>query len=172
MKASDALFKALKEAGVDTVFMLPGGGAMHLVDSLGKSGLRYITCLHEQGAGFAAIGHANYTGKTAVCLVTSGPGATNAITPCAHAWVDSVPVLFISGQAPSAMLVGDSGLRCRGPQEIGIIEMVRSITKEACEVETRYLHGFLIDHLFQLCQSGRKGPCWLSVPLDIQAEEV
>jgi len=172
MKASDALFKALKEAGVDTVFMLPGGGAMHLVDSLGKSGLRYITCLHEQGAGFAAIGHANYTGKTAVCLVTSGPGATNAITPCAHAWVDSVPVLFISGQAPSAMLVGDSGLRCRGPQEINIVDMVCRITKATAEMDMGHDPETLIKFMLELCQSGRKGPCWLSVPLDIQAEEV
>ena len=172
MKASDALFQALKQAGIETVFVLPGGGAMHLNDSLGQSGLIYVTHLHEQGAGFAAVGHANYTGKTAVCLVTSSPGATNAITPCAHAWVDSVPVLFISGQAPSTMLVRDSGLRCRGPQEVGIIEMVRPITKMASEVIYSEALSRVAESLLYLCQSGRKGPCWLSVPLDVQAEEV
>ena len=172
MKASDALFTALKDHGVDVIFMLPGGGAMHLVDSLGASGIRMVSNLHEQGAGFAAIGHANMTGKTSVCLVTSGPGATNATTPCAHAWVDSVPVLFISGQAPSGMLVGDSGLRCNGPQEIGIIEIVNGITKIATEVTTGEAVARVAVAMLDLCQSGRKGPCWLSVPLDVQAEEV
>ena len=154
------------------MFVLPGGGSMHLNDSLGQSGLIYVTHLHEQGAGFAAVGHANYTGKTAVCLVTSGPGATNAITPCAHAWVDSVPVLFISGQAPSTMLVRDSGLRCRGPQEVGIIEMVRPITKAAGELIKGVPVVKMVQYYLEVCQSGRKGPCWLSVPLDVQAEEV
>src|SRR5512138_1628970 len=110
MKTSDAIFEILKQH-VDTVFFVPGGGAMHLVDSLGKSGLKAVSCLHEQGAGFAAIGYAMSRNGLGVCLTTSGPGATNAVTPCAAAWMDSVPVLFISGQARSDSLIGDTGLR-------------------------------------------------------------
>ena len=92
MKTSDAIFNVLKDY-TDTVFYVPGGGAMYLVDSLGRSGLLSVACLHEQGAGYAAIGHAMMRKGLGVCLVTSGPGATNAITPCAGAWMDSVPVL-------------------------------------------------------------------------------
>ena len=85
MKTSDAIFDILK-GYVDVVFFVPGGGAMHLVDSLGKSGLRHISALHEQGAGFMALGYAQQRKGLGVCLVTSGPGATNALTPCAAAW--------------------------------------------------------------------------------------
>src|SRR3972149_12218057 len=102
---------------------------MHLVDSLGKSGLQHISALHEQGAGFMALGYAQQRKGLGVCLVTSGPGATNALTPCAAAWMDSIPVLFVSGQAKSTPLIGDSGLRVRGVQEVDIISMVRPITK-------------------------------------------
>jgi len=174
MKLSDAIWQYLKSQGVDTVYLVPGGGAMHLNVSLGQSGINYIPMLHEQGAGYAAMGHAMITGKTAVCLVTSGPGATNAVTPCANAWVDSVPVLFISGQAPSTLLA-HSGQRCMGPQEIDIIEIVRPITK-GCdefmhyEMTERVMQA--LDEYYKLCTEGRPGPCWLSIPLDVQAMEV
>jgi len=173
MKISDAIFLYLKRHGVDMVYMLPGGGAMHLVDSLGQSGIPFVACLHEQGAGYAAIGHAMITGKTAVCLVTSGPGATNAVTPCAAAWTDSVPVLFISGQAPTDTL--STGQRCRGPQEIDIMSIVEEITKSVEEPrnieDARDMIGY-VEELFNLTTEGRPGPCWLSVPLDVQAMEV
>lgn len=150
---------------------------MHLVDSLGKSGLRRVSATHEQGAGYMAVGYAQMRKGLGVCLVTSGPGATNAITPCAAAWMDSVPVLFISGQARSNTLIGDTGLRTRGAQEVDIINVVKPITKMA-------VRGFLgrdaINNTFlnwlQLaifeCLNGRPGPCWLDIPLDVQAEEI
>jgi acetolactate synthase I/II/III large subunit len=169
-KTSDAIFNYLKAQGVECVFLVPGGGAMHLVDSLGRSGIPYVAMTSEQGAGYAAIGYAQATGKIGVCLTTSGPGATNAVTPCAAAWVDSVPVLFISGQSNSRTLA--NGQRSRGQQEITILPIVHGITKSSREEG----HGWqLMDWLryaFKLCTEGRPGPCWLSVPLDLQAEEI
>jgi len=176
MKTSDAIFGILKDY-VDTVFYVPGGGAMHLVDSLGRSGLNAVACLHEQGAGYAAIGYAMARNSLGVCLVTSGPGATNAITPCAAAWTDSAPVLFISGQARSDTLIGDTGLRTRGIQEVDIIPMVKGITKQSAQAGTSgkvsgRLLGFLFTSMIETALANRPGPCWLSIPLDVQAEEV
>jgi len=172
MKTSDAIFDILR-GYVDTVFFVPGGGAMHLVDSLGRSGLKHISMLHEQGAAFAACGYAQQRRGLGVCLVTSGPGATNAITGCAAAWMDSLPVLFISGQAKSDTLIGDTGLRVRGVQEVDIIPMVKPITKE---VHRLVNDGELVFHLVRAmadtCLWKRPGPCWLDVPLDVQAEEI
>ena len=171
MKTSDAIFDILK-GYVDVVFFVPGGGAMHLVDSLGKSGLRHISALHEQGAGFMALGYAQQRKGLGVCLVTSGPGATNALTPCAAAWMDSIGVLFISGQAKSTTLIGDSGLRVRGVQEVDIINIVRPITKWAERASTGLHTINFFDAMINTCLDGRQGPCWLDVPLDVQAEEV
>jgi len=168
MNTAEAVFDILKNY-IDTVFFVPGGGSAYLVDALGRSGLNAVSCLHEQGAGFAALGYAQIRNGLGVCLVTSGPGATNAVTPCAAAWTDSVAVLFISGQARSDTLIGDSGLRTRGIQEVDIVPMVIPITKEA------YQSWFTIENLpgiIDRCLSGRRGPCWLSIPLDVQAEEI
>jgi len=172
IKCSDAIFDILKQY-TTTVFFVPGGGAMHLVDSLGKSGLRHISALHEQGAAFMACGYAQYAGRLGVCLTTTGPGATNAITGCAAAWMDSIPVLFISGQAKSDTLIGDTGLRVRGVQEVDIISLVKPITKHAIRLVPG-MKGNLewIEALPGYCTEGRPGPCWLDVPLDVQAEEI
>ena len=173
MKTSDAIFDILK-GYVDTVFFVAGGGAMHLVDSLGRSGLRYVPCLHEQGAGFAALGYAMQRKGLGVCLVTSGPGATNAVTPCAAAWMDSVQVLFISGQARSDSLIGDTGLRTRGVQEVDIISIVKPVTKYAYRFNHKnyLIYRDIMRGAAQECLDGRPGPCWLDVPLDVQAEEI
>ncbi len=173
MKTSDAIFDILKQY-VDTVFFVPGGGAAFLVDALGRSGLRHVSCLHEQGGGFAAIGYAMARGGLGVCLVTSGPGATNAITPCAAAWMDSVPVLFISGQARSDSLIGNTGLRTRGVQEVDTIALVKPITKYAYRFNhyNYLIYKDIITGAAKECLLGRPGPCWLDVPLDVQAEEI
>jgi acetolactate synthase-1/2/3 large subunit len=170
MKTSDAIFAILAKY-VDTVFFVPGGGAMHLVDSLGRSGLKHISMLHEQGVAFAAVGYAQYRKSLGVCLVTSGPGSTNAITGCAAAWMDSAPVLFISGQANSKTLISDTGLRVRGVQEVDIIPIVKPITKWA----VRPLAGQtvpLLKRMIEICLDGRRGPTWIDLCLDIQAEEI
>lgn len=168
-KTSDAIFDILR-GYVDTVFFVPGGGAMHLVDSLGRSGLRHISMLHEQGAAVAACGYAQARNGLGVCLVTSGPGATNAITGCAAAWMDSLPVLFISGQS---ILNPNEDLRVRGVQMVDIIKIVKPITKYAIQLlPILTWNKEWIESLSGYCLSGRPGPCWLDVPLDVQAEEI
>ena len=120
-RVADVIFEILKPHS-DVVFMLPGGGAMYLVDALGQSGIPYVPMLHEQGAGMAACGYAGISGKLGVCLVTSGPGATNAITACAAAWCDSFPVLFISGQ--TSLNTFNPKVRTSGVQSVNIVPML------------------------------------------------
>ena len=120
-----------------------------------------------------ALGYAMASGKLGVCLTISGPGATNAITPCLAAWNDSVPVLFISGQARTETLGGGDKLRTHGLQPCDIIPMVKHITKLAYQPMTSG-HDCLmaLDKMIEACLSGRRGPCWLSIPLDVQGMEV
>lgn len=170
MRVADLIFKRLKQEA-SCVYYVPGGGAMYLVDALGRSGLRHVSCIHEAAAGFAAISH-GMLGELGVCLTTSGPGATNAITPCAAAWMDSVPVLFISGQAKSNTLVTGTQMRTRGVQEIDIVSMVSNKTKYAYQpMRTDDCLGAL-DQMIEVCKNGRPGPCWLSVPQDIQGADI
>jgi acetolactate synthase-1/2/3 large subunit len=167
MRVADAILERLKQE-TDTVFFVPGGGSMFLVDALGRSGLRAVSAIHEQGAGAMALGYAMASGRLGVCLTTSGPGATNALTACLAAWTDSVPVLFISGQARSDTLVGDSKLRSRGLQEAPIIPMARPICKMASEPPGAQSALAYLEVAIGRCLADRPGPCWLSVPQDIQ----
>jgi len=169
-KLSDYVIQRVSEK-VDTVFFVPGGGCMHLVDSLGKSGLRAVSMLHEQGAGFAAQAYAMYHGF-GMCLVTSGPGATNAITPLAAAWMDSYPMLVISGQAKTDTLKKDMGIRSFGSQEVDIIPVVKSITKYAVSVLDGDDIQVVMDTAFTEAITGRPGPVWIDIPQDIQAVEI
>src|SRR3990170_8466581 len=171
MRTVDAIWEIVKHYA-DTVFFVPGGQAAFLVDALGWSGLRHISMLHEQGAAFAACGYAQQRNGLGVCLVTSGPGATNAITGCAAAWMDSLGVLFISGQANSWSLIGDSGLRVRGIQEVDIIPMVKPITKSVYRpLKGEWVLGML-NMAISECLDSRRGPAWLDLCLNVQAEEI
>jgi acetolactate synthase-1/2/3 large subunit len=105
-----------------------------------------------------------------VALVTSGPGSTNIITPVAAAWMDSIPLLVISGQAPTHDLVGDTNLRTRGSQEIDIIPIIDPITKQSFQAWTKQNCIVALNEMIEQCLKERQGPCWLSIPLDIQAE--
>lgn len=147
---------------------------MFLVDALGHSGIQHVSAIHEQGAGMMAVGYAMVTERLGVCLVTSGPGVTNAMTACYAAWVESVPVLFISGQARTETLVGETGLRTRGIQEIDTVSLVTPITKARFEItnEGMDLPMLDLDICIDQCMKGRQGPCWLSVPQDIQGMEI
>ena len=171
MRVADAIFERLKSEA-SHAYMITGGGAMYLTDALGKSGMRYVAAIHEEGAGCMALGHAMATNGLGVCLVTSGPGSTNVLTACAAAWTDSVPVLFISGQAKTTTLIGNSGLRTRGIQEIDIWPMVGPITKKARQIMGKDEAMPYLEQMIELCKSGRPGPCWLAVPLDIQGMEL
>lgn len=170
-RLADAIFQRLK-IETDAIFFVPGGGAMFLVDALGRSGIPSISAIHEQGAGAMALGYAMATGKLGVCLTTSGPGATNAITPCLAAWTDSVPVLFISGQSRSNTLAGISGRRSQGIQEGPIIDMVGPITKLARELTHHSQAIRILESAIYLAKERRPGPSWISIPQDIQAQEI
>jgi acetolactate synthase-1/2/3 large subunit len=165
VNVSDAIWSRLRQE-VETVFFLPGGGCGPLVDALGQSGLQAVNCLHEQGAGFAAVGYAQHRGF-GVCLVTSGPGATNAITPCLAAWLDSVPVLFISGQVMKKWLALP-GMRSRGTQEGPTVEMVRPITKWAAMLDDPQDAVEYLEEAIAAAKSGRPGPVWLDICMDTQ----
>ncbi len=169
IKLSDYVFQFLKDKEVSEVFMLPGGGAMHLVDSLGKSDVNYTCFAHEQGASIAAEAYGQHTNEIGVLLVTSGPGVTNAITGVTGGYFDSTPMFVVSGQAKSKDLVADSGLRTRGSQEVQTIEMVAPITKYAIEVLDPNSIRYHLERAYHEATTGRKGPVWISIPLDIQA---
>lgn len=145
---------------------------MFLVDALGHSGIQRISAIHEQGAGMMAVGYAMVTERLGVCLVTSGPGVTNAMTACYAAWVESAPVLFISGQARTETLVGETGLRTRGIQEIDTVSLVAPITKYAKEPHDTVNSTAMLKIAIAECLRDRRGPCWLSVPQDIQGMEI
>ena len=172
MKLSDYLFNFLKEKNVNNVFMLPGGGAMHLVDSLGKSGIDYVAFLHEQGAAIAAEAYGQHTNKPGVLLVTSGPGGTNAITGVTAGWIDSTPMFIVSGQAKRSDLVGNSGVRQIGSQEVQIVDMVSPITKFAVQVLEPTKIKYYLEKAWHEAISGRPGPVWLDIPLDVQAADI
>jgi acetolactate synthase-1/2/3 large subunit len=165
--------EVLHSLGVAQAFMVTGGGAMHLNDAIrAHGGLEVVCTLHEQAAATAADAYARQSGRPALCLVTAGPGGTNAITGVAAAWVDSVPMIVMSGQAKSADLVGASGLRQRGVQEIDIVSMVRGITKSAVTILDPASVRFEVERAFYLATSGRPGPVWLDFPLDVQGAPV
>ncbi len=168
-KLSDYVFKFLKEKGVKHAFMLPGGGAMHLDDSLGTSGIEYISFLHEQGAAIAAEAYAQHTNTPGVVVVTSGPGATNTLTAVAAAWIDSTPMFVISGQAKRSDLVGTKGVRQIGSQEVNIIDMVRPITKYCIQVLDPRKISIYLEEAWDKAVTGRPGPVWIDIPLDVQA---
>ena len=169
MRVADYIMAQLVERGVDAVFTLPGGGAMHLVDALGlQRGLHAICCQHEQACGIAAEAWSRVTGRLGTALVTAGPGGTNSVTPVAGAWLDSVPLLVISGQAKRADLKRDIGVRQMGVQEVDILSIVRPITKHAARVENPADVRAQLDLAFHHATTGRRGPVWLEVPLDVQ----
>ena len=162
MNGAQWVVHALRAQQVDTVFGYPGGAIMPVYDALYDGGVEHLLCRHEQGAAMAAIGYARATGKTGVCIATSGPGATNLITGLADALLDSVPVVAITGQV-AAPLIGTDAF-----QEVDVLGMSLSCTK----------HSFLVDSLdslprvmaeaFHIANSGRPGPVLVDIPKDIQ----
>ena len=173
MKVSDYIIRRLEEHGVRDVFLLSGGGMMHLLDSLFQSEAIHPWCnLHEQASSICASAYAQATGRLGVCMVTSGPGATNAVTGAVDAWIDSEPVLVISGQAKTSDLVGDRGVRQCGSQEVDITAMMRPVTKYAVSITDKTLVKYHLDKAVYLAAHGRKGTVWVEVPLDIQGAQV
>jgi acetolactate synthase-1/2/3 large subunit len=173
VKLSDYVMQFLVTRGVRHVFMLPGGGAMHLDDSLGRcADLEYTCLLHEQALAIAAEAYGQFTNFPGVGLVTSGPGSTNAITGVAAAYLDSTPCVFISGQAKRQDLKMDSGVRQMGSQEVDIVAMVSPITKYAVTVLEPSEIRYHLERAWHEATSGRMGPVWIDIPLDVQAAVV
>jgi acetolactate synthase-1/2/3 large subunit len=173
MRVADYILDAIASRGVKEVFFLPGGGAMHLNNALLKNTrLRAISMLHEQGACIASEAYARTSGLFGVCMVTSGPGATNAITGVSGAWFESTPMVVISGQVKRADLKGGTQLRQLGTQELDIVTVVSSITKYAICLTDSSRVRYEVEKALFLMQSGRPGPVWIDVPMDVQASEI
>ena len=173
MKLSDFVFEYLEEKGVKDVFLLPGGGNMHLVDSLGKNkSINAVGCLHEQAVAIAADGYAQAKNDYGVALVTTGPGGTNTITSVAGAWVESVPLVIISGQVKTADIKPHKEMRMLGFQEIDIVSIVKDITKYSVTITDPLTIGYHLSKALDIAKSGRPGPVWIDIPLDIQATEI
>jgi len=171
IRVADYIAKRIAQAGVDTVFMITGGGAMHLDDAIGRcEGLRYVCDHHEQACALAAEGYARERGGLGVAVVTSGPGGTNTITGVLGQWHDSVPVLYVSGQVRRDTTVVSTGLPLRqlGDQEADIVAIVASITKYAVSVTRPERVRWELEKCLHLALSGRPGPVWLDVPVDVQ----
>jgi len=161
LKGSKILMKVLEEEGVDTIFGFPGGAAIDIYDELVKTKIRHILVRHEQGAVHAADGYARASGRVGVCLVTSGPGATNTVTGIASAHMDSVPLVVLTGQVPTNLIGNDAF------QEVDIVGITRPCTK----------HNYLVSHIedlaktlkeaFHIARSGRPGPVLVDLPKDV-----
>lgn len=177
MRVADYLMQRLVETGIRQVFFLPGGGAMHLNDALAcEKRLIPVPCHHEQACGIAAeaygrTGHPDNPGF-GVALVTTGPGATNVITPVAGAWIDSIPLFVISGQAKRADRLNGRPLRQGGVQEVDIIPLVRGITKHAVTLDDPAQVKLQFETALRKMRQGRPGPVWLDIPLDVQAAPI
>ena len=176
MRVADYIFKYLADQGIRHVFLVTGGGAMFWNDALGREKrLKYVCNLHEQACAIAAEGYARVTGTPGVLSVTTGPGGTNAITGVAGAWLDSIPMLVISGQIKRETCTAfypELSLRQLGDQELNITDVVRPITKYAAVVRNAEDIRYELEKAWHLCRSGRPGPVWLDIPLDIQAAQL
>jgi len=173
IRLSDYVVKRLEEHGVRHVFMISGGGAMHLNDAVGKARrIKYFCNHHEQASAMGAEGYSRVSDKLGVTIVTTGPGGTNALTGVIGQWLDSVPALYISGQVKFKTTTASCpqlGLRQLGDQETNIVEVVRPVTKFAQMLTDPYQVKDLLDKAVHLATSGRPGPVWLDIPLDVQA---
>jgi len=173
IQLSDYIIHFFEGKGVLHCFMLVGGAAMYLNDSLGKSDkIEYVACLHEQAAGVAAEAYARVTNKPGLVMVTSGPGGTNAITPVAAAYIESTPLFVLSGQVKRADMINGQGIRQQGMQEVDIVSIVSPITKyAACVVEPETIK-YHLEKAWHEAVNGRPGPVWLDIPLDVQAARI
>ena len=173
MRVADYVFSFLADRGVRSVFLVPGGGSMHLVDALGRNpDIAYVPNHHEQASAIAAEAYGRIAGGFGCALVTTGPGATNTITAVAGAWIESIPLLLLSGQVKRGDLLGDSGVRQKGPQEVDIVSMVQGVTKYAVTVMDPADIRYHLEKAVSLATTGRHGPVWLDIPLDVQAAPI
>lgn len=175
IKVSDYIFDYLLSKGIDTIFSVSGGAAAHLLNSVREKPFTYICNYHEQACAMAAEGYARIANKPACVLVTNGPGSSNTITGVLGAYQDSIPMIVISGQVPvnqSLSSLDNIKLRQLGVQECDIINIVKPITKYAVQVTDPNTLQFHLNEAYHHTISGRKGPVWLDIPLDIQNSQI
>jgi acetolactate synthase-1/2/3 large subunit len=170
MRVADYVAQFLVNQGCREIFFLPGGGAMHLNDGLAcEPRLVKVHCHHEQACGISAEAWGRARGTFGVAMVTTGPGATNIITPVTGAWIDSIPMLVISGQVKRSDLINGRPLRQSGVQEVDIIPIIRGITKYAVTIDDPSMIRYHLERALYEMHSGRPGPVWIDIPLDVQA---
>jgi len=166
LTGAQIMMQVLKEEGVDTIFGFPGGAVIDIYDELERTDIHHILVRHEQGAVHAADGYARASGKVGVCLVTSGPGATNTVTGIASAYMDSIPIVVISGQVPTHLIGNDAF------QEVDIVGITRPCTKHSYLVSKTGDLSRIIKEAFYLARSGRPGPVLVDIPKDLANQRI
>ena len=173
MRLVDYVARFLAGQGVRDLFLISGGGMMYLLDAVAQEpALRLICNLNEQASAICADSYGQFTNNLGVCLVTTGPGGTNAVTGAAASFLDSTPVLVLSGQCKTTDFASLRGVRQFGAQEVDIVSIVRPITKYAVTVTDASRIRYHLEKAVYLARQGRKGPVWIDLPLDIQAAQV
>ncbi|MEY2516088.1 MAG: acetolactate synthase large subunit, partial [bacterium] len=166
MRAVDAIMECLKAEGVDVVFGLPGGANLPTYDAFVDAGIRHVLVRHEAGGGHAAEGYAKATGKVGVAFATSGPGATNVVTPIVDAMMDSVPTVFITGQVRTD-LIGTDGF-----QETDTLGITMPVTKHSFQIRSPLEIPRAIHEAFHIARSGRPGPVVVDIPQDLSRADI
>ena len=173
MRLADYIVKFIENKNIDTVFTVSGGGSIFLCDALYNSKkIKYISHHHEQAASFAAESYARSKNDVGCCFVTTGPGGTNTVTGVSSAWIDSVPVIFISGQVFLNQTIQKTKKRQVGVQEINIIDLVKPITKFSKMVTDPNQINYFLEKAYYISKSGRPGPVFLDIPADLQNAEI
>ncbi len=169
IKVADYIVELLRINGASNIFLVPGGGNMHLTDAVKRNKkIKYLSFFHEQSASIAAESYSRSKSKLGVALVTSGPGSTNAITGVAGAWIESVPLVVISGQVKTQDIKNNPKIRQNGPQEVDITSLIKKITKYSITIKKTKNIVKIIKKGITQAISLRKGPVWIDIPLDIQ----
>lgn len=172
IKLSDYVIQFLVDRGIGDIFLVSGGGIMHLLDSVGRNpGINYYCNYHEQACAVSAEAYARMNGIGA-CLVTVGPGAANALSGIVASWTDSVPMIVLSGQVRQDLIADYTKLRQFGPQETNVISMARPVTKYAVTLRDPKRVRYELERAFHEMLSGRPGPVWLEFPLDVQGSQI
>ncbi|MBT8351434.1 MAG: biosynthetic-type acetolactate synthase large subunit [Deltaproteobacteria bacterium] len=166
LTGAQIMMQVLKEEGVDTIFGFPGGAVIDIYDELARTNINHVLVRHEQGAVHAADGYARASGKVGVCLVTSGPGATNTVTGIASAYMDSIPMVIISGQVPSHLIGNDAF------QEVDIVGITRPCTKHSYLVSKTEELSKIMKEAFYLARSGRPGPVLVDIPKNLTIQSI
>lgn len=172
MKVADFTIRFFENLGIDTAFTISGGGCIHLIEALRTSKMDVVCPHHEQTALMASEGYTRMTNKLSLNVVTTGPGGTNTLTGLLGLWLDSIPSIIISGQVPSNQLAKGTGCRQIGDQEFDIVSVVKPMTKYAVTIENPNNILYELEKAYNIATSGRPGPVWVDIPLDIQGAQI